>query len=640
MLGFFTDPFPGEILYSAAARYHYLAKNKKTSTTVRDWFGEESYRVVVDFPSHLNHLIFALPKGHLYTTDILIENHTLFPFYAPFLPAGRTDKIREYMRSSIRGGAVYPSLGLLTSKITLNALRYCPSCAQEDREQYGEAYWHCIHQIPGVTVCAKHLLFLNDGCMHPREIEDRNEHLVRAEEAINLSLLQPLNLTNPDHQVHFRIAQDVEWLSKNDLGNLTLGDFNARYRYALFNLRLLTFGGTLSLTKIKEKFVKAFSAELLKETACQVYGKFTWIDRLFNEPEAGQHLVRHLLFIQFCNRSLEDFIELPTEVKPFGDSPFPCLNPAAEHFRQSVIEKVIIKNKQKSNTEILGTFYCDCGFVYRKFGRDEEGKRRFEFDRVVQFGEVWDDTLKKVFKQSEPNLNEEEAAKNLGVVKRTLSRQIARLCLTDKYDSLKPKRVGNVRMSYKEIEARCPAFRDAWLKMRKENPELSRSKLRRVNEPVHAWLYKNDKIWLFENYPEIKKNRVRCNLVDWKKRDEEAALKIKELADELKSRSGRPVFVSKRILSRKLKIANLIHYPKLVPKTTEALETHSETFEGYAFRRIEWGIKECVKENKLVSQFAFMKLTGFSPSTLAYRPSTKDKFYEALKTIESRITNI
>ena len=281
MLGFFTDPFPGEILYSAAARYHHRAKNKRTSVTARDWFGEEAYRPVVDFPSHLDYLISALPKGHTYTADILIENHTLFPFYVPFLPAGRAVKIREYLRSSVDGGAVYPLLGMLTSKITLNALRYCPLCAQEDRRQYGEAYWHRVHQIPGVIVCAKHELFLNEGYLHPRNVEDRNKHFVQAEEVINLSLIQPLDLANADHKVHFQIAEDVAWLSKNNLNNLTLNDFNARYRYVLFNSRLLTFGGSLSLTKIKQKFTESFSAELLTETACLVKGKSTWIDRLF-----------------------------------------------------------------------------------------------------------------------------------------------------------------------------------------------------------------------------------------------------------------------------------------------------------------------------------------------------------------------
>lgn len=528
MLGFFADPYLDEILYSAAARYHYRAKNKKTSITARDWFGEDTYRVVVDFPSHLDYLISALPKGHLYTTDILIENHTLFPFYVPFLPAGRADKIREYMRSSVDGGAVYPLLGLLTTKLSLEFLRYCPLCAQEDRKIYGEAYWHRIHQTPGVIACAEHKLFLNNGYPLPRLIEDRNKHFAMAEETVNLSLIKPLDLENTEHLVHFRIAKDIEWLSKNNLNNLTLKDFNARYRYVLFSSRLLTFGGSVSVAKIKQAFIESFSEGLLQETACVVNGKSTWIDRLFNNPDSSQHPVRHLLFIQFCNYSLEDFVKLPTEIKPFGKSPFPCLNPVAAHFKEPIVEKVVVTNKQKSDTEISGTFYCDCGFVYRKFGRDEKGKRRFEFDRVIQFGDVWDNALKQVFEQGEPNL--EETAKNFGVVERTLLRQLVRLGLTNRYKSLMPKRLGKARMSFKQIEEKRVVFREEWLKMRKENPKLSRSKLRWVNENVHTWLYKNDKIWLRENYPELKTNQTKYKLVDWNKRDQEAAPKIKELA--------------------------------------------------------------------------------------------------------------
>lgn len=638
MLSNFSDPYPDEILYSSAARYHHRFKNKRTSVTARDWFGEDAYRPVVDFPSHLDYLISALPKGHLYTANILIENHTLLPFYAPFLPTGRAEKIREYMRSSVDGGAVYPLLGLLTSKISLTGLRYCPLCAEEDRKQYGEAYWHRIHQIPGVFACAKHKLFLNDGYPHPRTVEDRNKHFICAEEVINLSLIQPLDLANADHKVHFQIAEDVEWLSKNNLNDLTLSDVNARYRYVLFNSRLSTFGGSISLTKIKQKFVGSFSAELLKETACEVKGKSTWIDRLFNNFNGTQHPVRHLLFLQFCNYSFKDFVKLPTEIKPFGNSPFPCLNPVADHFKEPVVEKVVITNKQKSDTEISGTFYCECGFIYRKFGRDEKGKRRFEFDRVVQFGNVWDNALKQIFEEGEPNL--EETAKKFGVVERTLLRQIARLCLTDKYDSLKPKRLGKAIMSFEEIENKRIEYRKEWLKMRKENSQLSRSKLRWVNETIHTWLYKNDKIWLQENYPPLKEYPTGQKLVDWNARDEETAPKIKELAAELKALPGRPIFVSKTILYRRLKIANLLKRPEFVPKTMKALELYSETFEDYAFRRIEWGIEECVKKSKIINQYSFMKLTGVAPRCLENNPSVKIKFYEALEEIKNQIKNI
>lgn len=39
-------------------------------------------------------------------------------------------------------------------------LRYCPACANEDRVQYGETYWHREHQIIHLEVCPKHRCFL------------------------------------------------------------------------------------------------------------------------------------------------------------------------------------------------------------------------------------------------------------------------------------------------------------------------------------------------------------------------------------------------------------------------------------------------------------------------------------------------
>jgi hypothetical protein len=631
MISFFTDPYPDEILYSAVARYHYRSKNKKTTFTSRDLFDSEAYRVIVDFPSHLDNLIANLPPGHLYTADILINKHTLYPFYVPFLPAERTARIRQCMRSSGQGSRVYPLVGLLTAGIDLNGLRYCPLCAEEDRKSYGEAYWRRVHQIPGVVACAKHKLFLIEGYPHPRYIEERNEHFMTAEQVINLSLIRPLNLDNADHQVHYRIARGAEWLANNELNGIDQSFFNRRYRYVLFNSSLSTFGGTLSLTKIKQKFAAAFPAELLRELGCEVTRTCSWIDRLFNNQRAAQHPVRHLLFTQFCGYSLEDFLKLPAEIKPFGKSPFPCLNPAAPHFRQPVVEKVFITNKQKSDTEISGTFYCDCGFVYKRFGHDENGKKRFQFDRIVQFGEVWDEALRKTFEAGEPDL--EETAGKFGVVARTLQRQIARLCLTDKYESLKPKKLGKARTSFAEIEEKRVLYREEWLKIRAENPELSRSKLRWIKEPVHGWLYANDTDWLNQNSPAKETNHSAYYLIDWEKRDAETAIKVAELAGELKRLPGRPVFVSRAVLNRKLKIGHFSKRPHLTPQTIKALEMYSESFEDYALRRIEWGIETCKEENKIPGRDAFMSMMGLSPECLTNHPAIATKLNEALKQI-------
>jgi hypothetical protein len=41
--------------------------------------------------------------------------------------------------------------------------RFCPLCLEEDTQKYGEAYWHRIHQTPGVLVCPIHAIALQDS---------------------------------------------------------------------------------------------------------------------------------------------------------------------------------------------------------------------------------------------------------------------------------------------------------------------------------------------------------------------------------------------------------------------------------------------------------------------------------------------
>ena len=54
---------------------------------------------------------------------------------------------------------------------------------------------------------------------------------------------------------------------------------------------------------------------------------------------------------------------------PFGKGPWPCLNKAADHYKQPVIQHVNITRDYKSSAPI-GTFECSCKFVYARKGPD------------------------------------------------------------------------------------------------------------------------------------------------------------------------------------------------------------------------------------------------------------------------------
>jgi len=94
------------------------------------------------------------------TMEELILNHTMFKWQARFLPQERKqasfDELVD-MRKSYKS-----TIGLLNYR-SKKKLRYCPCCVKEDRERYGECYWHRIHQIEGVGICVRHNCKLVDS---------------------------------------------------------------------------------------------------------------------------------------------------------------------------------------------------------------------------------------------------------------------------------------------------------------------------------------------------------------------------------------------------------------------------------------------------------------------------------------------
>jgi TniQ len=155
MIGFFTDPYADELLYSACARYHRRARNRSKEATARDLFGNNRAKIVVDFPTRLDYLAAQLPPA-TYSVNRLIDEHTMLPLYSPFMPPERHATLRQDMRGE-GGGSLHARLGILTSGIDVKQLRFCIVCVEDDREPY----WHRIHQFPGVEVCSTHSVFLS-----------------------------------------------------------------------------------------------------------------------------------------------------------------------------------------------------------------------------------------------------------------------------------------------------------------------------------------------------------------------------------------------------------------------------------------------------------------------------------------------
>jgi len=148
---YFPRLYPDELLYSGIARcrVHLGISNHKTLLHMA--FGDSKVAAITDLPTHLA----ALANNTGLDTANVIMHHTLFPLYAPFIPAKRRNDLFQAMLASDRS-----TIGLAGSSAALvkwpDWLRYCPVCFEEMAARFGETYWRRSWQIKGVDACPEH----------------------------------------------------------------------------------------------------------------------------------------------------------------------------------------------------------------------------------------------------------------------------------------------------------------------------------------------------------------------------------------------------------------------------------------------------------------------------------------------------
>ncbi len=158
MIAFFPDAYPDELLYSRICRYHVRSGNCCNSFTMDDIYGKRTVHPDIEFLNRFTEdaLDWICGDGDL---QPVIMKQTMFPFYARFLPKER--KVKAF--SSLVGQEGNWNNLLCIPQTGARFLRFCPLCVAEDREKYGETYWHRIPQIQRIRVCPKHGCFLENS---------------------------------------------------------------------------------------------------------------------------------------------------------------------------------------------------------------------------------------------------------------------------------------------------------------------------------------------------------------------------------------------------------------------------------------------------------------------------------------------
>lgn len=149
MLPFLFNTYKDEIFCSIVSRYHRHSGNKSINETAKEISGQINQTNKIDLPILIGDFIKQLPN--VIDTKYIIMNHTLYPFYFPFmLPY---EKVLYLWKFSIKQKTNYKTV----RRRKHYNLKYCPACVENNFNKYGEAYFHRIHQFPGLTICQKHL---------------------------------------------------------------------------------------------------------------------------------------------------------------------------------------------------------------------------------------------------------------------------------------------------------------------------------------------------------------------------------------------------------------------------------------------------------------------------------------------------
>lgn len=610
----FTDPYQDELLYSAYARFSERMRFPDISSERKELFGRENSSPVVDLPCRLDNLISALPPYHQYTADRLIDDYTLWRFYAPFISPERALLVRNEMRSGT-GKHLRERLGLKATRIKLpSRLRFCPECVKEDRKRNRETYWHRIHQATGVEVCQRHAVFLENS---NASWYGRNYKFYTAER--NVLDVQPRRLSpsNVRDSAFLNIAQNVGWLL--DWRGLAPNPSELRDRY--FNLLLAHgfayYNGRIRVTKLLKAFEDFYTRNLLAELQCPLKSPGNgWLINLLLKDQVSitQHPIYHILLMNFLGRTAEEIFTSFIEFKPFGEGPWPCLNHASSHFGQLLITDCrVTDNLTKGKTgKPMGTFRCKCDHIYVRVGPDTSEGARFRADSVRFYGRVWERSLLRLWENTNTSLT--EIANNLGVSILTVIRHAIRLGLPMNSHGARPvgrqtlERYKNWRQTLEDAKE---YYRSEWLKVLKAKPDASRKQLMDKANFLYLWLRKNDNDWIEAHLPPKRKVDRKVTHLDWRVIDSELSAKVELAVKDIKERPGRPVRISKSAIIRLVGNQPWLEMRlNKLPKTAQVLATHLESQEALLLRRAQWAAKAYAKENIYPTKHQFTQRIG------------------------------
>lgn len=357
-LAYFPELLPGELVYSAIARYAFhTGVGQRQAQEVL--FGRARMFAPVSLPFDLEYLAGRLPDRWNISGMDLLRDHTLLPYYAAFLPKSARGRAAKAMlgpdgHAPLITRADLPPLG------ALERLRFCEDCLADMTSKHGEAYWRREHQLPIVAVCARHGTDLRDSAVH---LPARSYVVANRESCPAIASTVLRDGAPADRSILWELSRRAVELLSTDRGQHA---FVEKVVVAGFAAKGYRRGrGMQQLDRVAldgvAKLVLARIEALFAEPASILPDRGGWW-RNFTQ-RLGQDGTDHVLLAEIFLK------EAPRlEGKPFGDGPWACLNPLADHCGELIVTEPPTLSEVVDHG-VTGTFRCPCGYVYSRLRR-------------------------------------------------------------------------------------------------------------------------------------------------------------------------------------------------------------------------------------------------------------------------------
>lgn len=579
MINILPEAYPDEIAFSYFMRYHTLSGNKSWKHTSDELFGDSNRIPNLYYPTNLNYFCSQVPQNLDLTSDNIIDKMTIFPFYKAFMPEKRAIIIIEKMKSNDSKGLIN-KMGFNSRNTFVHRekiVKICPKCLHEDKNKYGEPYIHRSHQIPGNSICYKHKIPLAEHII----VSNVNNYIVFNIDSINTESINVKDIDKNLMEYYIDLAEDINCLLDGVLQDYDLDKVREKYWKKLQEKGYYISGG-VKRNNLANDMNSYYKKDFLLNLESDIYEDVAWLKQMLTNSSAVVHPIRHLLLIRFLFGGVKEFADYNVEYNSFGDGPYPCLNPVANHFKKLVISHCEVK---RSNLNTIGVFRCSCGFIYSRDIPDNSNDDRFKYKKVLQFGEVWEDKLKETIISSNGNIS--NVAKEMKCSDMAVVRYANKLGIVDKLNT--KIRMQTSPRSYKSLsDEEYEDYKKTILQYISENKDATRNQIRKALPKQIALVYNREKEWLYNVLPkaiEISQVSYYKN-IDWKQKDIELERFVRNTIDEL-LKEDNPKRITRSLVAKRINYFGLQkpNVIKKLPRTEKLLLEYCETVDEFEERK-------------------------------------------------------